>query len=95
MEYGGPRVPRHLQKLHGTNKNCHGTNKNFTAQTKTVTAQTKTPRHKQKLHGTNKNLTAQTRRLTAEIMLLGRVAGSGSFSDEGLPSQWQYGGNSI
>ena len=61
MEYGGPRVPRHLQKLHGTNKNRHGTNKNFTAQTKTVTAQTKTPRHKQKLHGTNKNLTAQTK----------------------------------
>ena len=55
VEYGGPRVPRHIQKLsqhkqkfHGTSKNCHGTNKNFTAQTKTVTAQ-------------KKNLTAQTK----------------------------------
>ena len=54
MEYDGPRVPRHLQKLHGTNKNCHGTNKNFTAQKKLS-------RHKQKLHGTNKNFTAQTK----------------------------------
>ena len=86
--YGGPKVSRHKQELHGTNKNSHGTNENFTAQTKTLTAQTKTSRHKQKLsrhkrklhgtnknsHGTNENFTAQTKTLTAEVNLTAEMA---------------------
>ena len=86
--YGGPKVSRHKQKLHGTNKNFTAQTKTLTAQTKTLTAQTKTSRHKQELHGTNKNshgtsknshgtnenFTAQTKTLTAEVNLTAEMA---------------------
>ena len=79
--YGGPKVSRHKQELHGTNEN--------------FTAQTRTSRHKRKLHGknknshgtnknshgtnenshgTNENFTAQTKTLTAEVNLTAEMA---------------------
>ena len=86
--YGGPKVSRHKQELHGTNKNSHGTNKNSHGTNENFTAQTKTSRHKQKLsrhkrklhgtnknsHGTNENFTAQTKTLTAEVNLTAEMA---------------------
>ena len=53
--YGGPKVSRHKQELHGTNENFTAQTKTLMAQTKTLTAQTKT------LMAQTKTLMAQTK----------------------------------
>ena len=67
LNYGGPQVPRHKQKAHGTNKKITAPTKRSRHQqkdygtNKKITAPTKRSRHQQKAHGTNKKITARTK----------------------------------